>query len=122
MAVLADQERPVICDGDADWTTPDSAVADDEAGQEILVFTGRLPILDEDADHRRVDGRKVVMKWRGIFHNYARLQDWRTRSRIGARAPGDTGVGDPGDPPGRLSVGSATFCEPSRFCARSTIT
>src|SRR5271165_5815505 len=51
VAVLADQQRAVMRDGDPDRTTPDSAVADDEAGQEILVFTSRLPILEQDADH-----------------------------------------------------------------------
>src|SRR5262245_36007206 len=70
VAVLRHQERPVAGDRDADRPAPDFVVVDDEAGDEILVFAGRYPILQPDADDlvsgplgavpRPVRGRKHV--------------------------------------------------------------
>src|SRR5690349_11634005 len=38
-------------DGDADRPAPDLAVADDEAGDEILIFAGWNAVLEADADY-----------------------------------------------------------------------
>src|ERR1700730_6724240 len=51
VAIFADQERAGPGDGDADRAGPDGPVADHEAGQKILVFAGRLAVLQEYPDN-----------------------------------------------------------------------
>src|SRR6267142_5643828 len=50
VAVLGDQQRAVMGDGDPDRASPDLAVIDDEAGDEILVFARRLAVLEADTN------------------------------------------------------------------------
>ena len=51
ITVLADQEGAVLPNGDADRTRPDGTVVNYEPGQKILVFPGRLTIIQQDADN-----------------------------------------------------------------------
>src|SRR5271165_2014600 len=50
-AVFADEERAVPSNGDAHRAGPDISVADHEAGQEILVFAGRLAVVQQSTDY-----------------------------------------------------------------------
>src|SRR5664279_1392022 len=50
VAVLGDQQRAVVSHRDADRPAPDVAVVEDEAGDEILVFAGRYPLPQTNAN------------------------------------------------------------------------
>src|SRR5581483_8893525 len=49
-AVFADEERAVLRHRDAHRPAPDRFVRDDEAGHEVLVFAGRLAVLEANPD------------------------------------------------------------------------
>ena len=51
VAVIADQEGTVLCNGDPRRACPDVAVVNHKAGQEILIFSSRLVILQQEADY-----------------------------------------------------------------------
>jgi hypothetical protein len=48
VSILADEESAIM---QADRASPNRGVGHDEAGHEVLIFTGRSPIIQEDADH-----------------------------------------------------------------------
>src|SRR6184192_1564057 len=50
-SIVGDEERAVGANGDADRAAPHVAVGRDEAGEEVLEFARRVPILQRHADH-----------------------------------------------------------------------
>jgi hypothetical protein len=48
-AVIGNEEKAVTADGDVDGTAPDLAIGGDEAGEEVIVFSGGFAV-----DHARV--------------------------------------------------------------------
>src|SRR6185312_2402006 len=60
VAVFADQDRAVAVDSNPDRPAPHFGVGDDEAGQEILIFAGRLAVLQDDTDDFAARARRPV--------------------------------------------------------------
>src|SRR5262249_43955295 len=50
VAVFCDEQRAVVGDRHADWTTPDAPVVYDEARQEIVILAGGHAVIHAHAD------------------------------------------------------------------------